>query len=101
MHNERFRPRIPANENATQRIPGLMPSASVESNEKLKITSTSKPNQNMELMDSLFRNSMAMSLWTIANIGLTEFLPSGSVWSTLRGLPDHETHWTLRPFLDP
>src|SRR3954467_12015114 len=84
MLSERFNPRIPANEKATHSIPGLRPSAPEVSNEKLKMTSTRRPNHNMELIASLFRNSMAMSLWMIATIGFIAPLPEEYALHTLR-----------------
>src|SRR5215467_11782109 len=71
MAKDRFKPRIAAKEMATHKIPGetRFLSNPVDSNAKLKITRTRTPNMIIDAKDSLLRNSIAMSLKTIAGIG--------------------------------
>src|SRR3954454_4171034 len=71
MANERFRPRMDANEIATHSVPGATSALSrpVDSNAKLKTTSTRTANMIIDASDSLFRNSIATSLKMMAEIG--------------------------------
>src|SRR5215467_10414025 len=76
MAKDRFKPRIAAKEMATHKIPGetRFLSNPVDSNAKLKITRTRTPNMIIDAKDSLLRNSIAMSLKTIAGIGFKTLL---------------------------
>src|SRR5262249_18556222 len=70
--NERLSPKIAANEIATHNVPGATSvlSSPVDSNAKLKTTSTRTANTIIDANDSLFRNSMATSLKMMADTGL-------------------------------
>src|ERR1043165_2150685 len=92
MLRDRFNPRIPAKEYATQSIPGARVVArafrSDPSNAKLQMTTTRMPNKSLELNASFLLDSMAISLKTIAAIGLIALLPMRYTAHRLLALQD-------------
>ena len=103
MASDRFSPRMAAKLNATHSVPGAIIAFSIllDSNANMKITKTRMPNINMELMDSLLRISMTMSLKMIAVTGFIVRFPRGCKRRTRREWPDLSNLRKRRSSPDP